>query len=285
VAEQIDNDDIPVGRVLSRKKAITLIGGAGLMTLVGVGCGGSSSPGSTITPTSTPTPAPSGSATPTPTPSPTASVSPTPTPTPVATGCTLIPTETQGPYPLLSVLGNSAIVRKDITEGKAGVPLTLTLNLVNVNESCGPIVGAAVYIWHCDKDGAYSGYSSGANGSHSGETFLRGIQVTNSSGQVTFTTIYPGWYAGRITHIHFQVYLNDNLNVTATATSQLAFPQDVTAAVYNSSLYAARGQNTSVTSFAQDNVFSDGTTYEMATISGDTANGYAAALTVGIAAS
>jgi protocatechuate 3,4-dioxygenase beta subunit len=202
----------------------------------------------------------------------------------VATNCTLIPQETEGPYPLLSVLSNSAIVRQNITEGKTGVPLTLTLKLVNVSNSCGPIVGAAVYIWHCDKDGQYSGYSSGANGNHAGETYLRGIQVTDSNGQVSFTTIYPGWYAGRITHIHFQVYLHDNLNVTATATTQLAFPQDVTTAVYNSSLYTARGQNTSVTGFAQDNVFSDGTTYQMVTIAGDTTNGYAASLTVGVAA-
>jgi protocatechuate 3,4-dioxygenase beta subunit len=197
----------------------------------------------------------------------------------------LIPNETEGPYPLLSVLSNAAIVRRDITEGKAGIPLTLTLKLVSVGNSCGPITGAAVYIWHCDKDGQYSGYASGANGSHAGETFLRGIQVTDSVGQVTFTTIYPGWYAGRITHIHVQVYLHDNLKVTATATTQLAFPQDVTTAVYNSPLYAARGQNTSVTSFAQDNVFSDGTAYQMVTIAGDTASGYAASLTVGIAAS
>jgi hypothetical protein len=81
------------------------------------------------------------------------------------------------------------------------------------------------------------------------------------------------------------IHLNDNLNVTATATSQLAFPQAITQAVYASSLYAARGQNTSVTSFSQDNVFSDGTTYQMATVTGDVNSGYVASLVVGIAAS
>jgi protocatechuate 3,4-dioxygenase beta subunit len=104
----------------------------------------------------------------------------------------------------------------------------------------------------------------------------------DSNGEVTFTTIYPGWYSGRITHIHFQVYLNDNLNVTATATSQLAFPQAITQAVYNSTLYAARGQNTSVTNFSSDNVFSDGVTYQLATVTGSVASGYVATLTVGI---
>ena len=195
--------------------------------------------------------------------------------------CTLIPEETEGPYPLSSVLSNSAIVRSDITEGKTGVPLTLTLKLVDVNNSCAAIANASVYIWHCDKDGVYSGYNQ-PGGNTLGETFLRGIQDVNGNGEVSFTTIYPGWYNGRITHIHFQVYLYSSS--VATATSQIAFPQDVTIDVYNSSLYAARGQNTSVTSFSQDNVFSDGAAYQMATVDGDVNNGFVATLTVGIAA-
>lgn len=198
--------------------------------------------------------------------------------------CVLIPTETEGPYPLSSVLSNAAIVRSDIRDGKTGVPLTVILNLVNVNQSCAPISGAAVYIWHCDKDGQYSGYSSGANGSHLGETFCRGIQVADANGQVRFTTIYPGWYSGRITHIHFQIFLNNNRSVAATATSQLAFPQAITQAVYGSTLYASRGQNTSVASFAQDNVFSDGTEFQLATVTGDLASGYTATMTVAVAA-
>ena len=199
--------------------------------------------------------------------------------------CALIPAETDGPYPLYSILSNSAIVRRDVREDRTGVPLKVILRLVNVNDSCAPISGAAIYIWHCDKDGVYSGYSGQTGGVNAtGETFLRGIQITDGSGQSVFETIYPGWYAGRITHIHAQAYLNDNLGKTAVITTQLAFPLAVTTAVYNSTLYAAHGQNTSVTSFAQDNVFSDGTTYEMVSISGDVANGYVATLTVGIAA-
>lgn len=196
--------------------------------------------------------------------------------------CVLIPEETQGPYPLLAILGNSSMVRQDITEDKEGIPLSITLRLVDINNSCIPIANAAVYIWHCDKDGSYSGYSSTQNGSHAGQTFLRGIQISDADGVVTFNTIYPGWYAGRITHVHFQIYLNDNLTVTATATSQLAFPAEITAAVYNTSLYS-KGQNTVITSFAQDNIFSDGTTYQMASVDGDTNSGYDATLTVGIA--
>jgi protocatechuate 3,4-dioxygenase beta subunit len=199
------------------------------------------------------------------------------------TNCAIIPSETQGPFPLLAVLSNAAVVRKNITESKTGVPLTVKLKVIDVNNSCEPIANAAVYIWHCDKDGSYSGYSSTQNGNHAGETFLRGIQVTDSAGLVDFNTIYPGWYAGRITHIHLQVYLNDNLTVTATATSQLAFPQTTTATVYSSTLYAAHGQNTSVTSFAADNIFADGTSYQMTEITGNTTDGYVATLTVGIA--
>lgn len=196
--------------------------------------------------------------------------------------CVITPQETEGPYPLLAILSNSAVVRSDITAGKTGIPLTLTLTVQDLSNGCAPVAGAAVYIWHCDKDGLYSGYSASNNAGQAGLSYLRGIQVTDASGQVTFKTIFPGWYAGRITHIHFQIYLNNNLSVTATATSQLAFPQAITSAAYNTALYT-KGQNTSVTSFAADNVFADGTTYQMAAVTGDTTNGYAASLTVTIA--
>lgn len=193
-------------------------------------------------------------------------------------GCHLIPTETEGPYPLKSILSTSTVQRTHIIEDRTGVPLEVVLKLVNVNNNCQALTNASVYIWHCDKDGVYSGYGTGV-----GKTFLRGFWPIDSSGSVTFQTIYPGWYAGRITHIHFQIYLTGN-TTTATATSQIAFPQEITTLVYNSDLYRAHGQNTSVTSFAQDNVFSDGTTYQMATITGDAVNGYTATLTVGVSA-
>lgn len=201
-----------------------------------------------------------------------------------SSGCVVVARETDGPYPLYAILANDAMVRSDIREDRTGVPLTLTLTLENVNNNCAPIVSAAVYIWHCDRAGSYSGYSSSQNGgNYAGQTWLRGIQVSDSNGQVTFTTIYPGWYTGRITHIHVQIYLNDNLSVTATATTQLAFPQDTTTAVYNSTLYRSHGQNSSVTSFSADNVFSDGTSTQMLTLTGDTSNGYTGNITLGIA--
>ena len=197
--------------------------------------------------------------------------------------CTLTATETDGPYPLYAILTNSILTREDITEGKTGVPLTLTITLLDLSNGCTPISGAGIYIWHCDKDGIYSGYATSTNAGSTSTTFLRGVQVTDSDGQVTFTTIYPGWYAGRITHIHAQIYLNDSLvSGTAIATTQLAFPIDITTAVYDSSLYT-KGQNTSVTSFSADNVFSDGTSTEMLSLTGDTSSGYAATMTISIA--
>lgn len=260
-----NNDEQIAGR-----RAVLGVLGLGAVTLFG--CGGGSASGN-ASPTSTDSTVSAASTT---------TSSATTTSTGSAGACVLTPQETAGPYPLLALLSNSAIVRKNITDGKTGIPLTLTLTLENVNKSCAPIANAAVYIWHCDKDGEYSGYSSTQNGNHAGESYLRGIQLSDSNGQVTFTTIYPGWYPGRITHIHLQVYLNDNLAVTATATTQIAFPPEVTAAVYSSALYA-HGQNTSVAGFSSDNVFSDGTTYQMAAITGDVTNGYNVALTVGIA--
>ncbi|MCB1567098.1 MAG: intradiol ring-cleavage dioxygenase [Xanthomonadales bacterium] len=198
--------------------------------------------------------------------------------------CALIPSETEGPYPLSSVLSNPAMVRSDITEDRTGIPLMLVLKLVDINNNCQPIPDAGVYVWHCDKDGVYSGYSNQTGGVNAtGKTFLRGIQYSDANGQVVFGTVYPGWYNGRITHIHFQVYLGSLTGSRATATSQIAFPLDVTSAVYSTTLYATRGQNTSVTSFAADGIFRDGVSYQLANVAGSSTAGYVATLVVGIA--
>ncbi|HTI09403.1 MAG TPA: intradiol ring-cleavage dioxygenase [Puia sp.] len=195
------------------------------------------------------------------------------------TGCSATPTETAGPYPY-DLSSNSAIFRTDITEGKTGIPLSLTLTIVNSNSNCAAISGARVDIWHCDKDGYYSEYSEpGYLGTqdNTGKTFLRGIQLTDSNGQVKFTTIYPGWYTGRVTHIHVEVFINSVLK----ATTQVAFPDSLNTTVYNTSLYSAHGQNS--TTNTNDQVFSDSYTSELVTITGDTTNGYAATFQVGIA--
>lgn len=196
-----------------------------------------------------------------------------------STGCSATPTETAGPYPY-DLSKNSAIFRTDITEGKTGLPLSLTLTIVNSNSSCTPIEGARVDIWHCDKDGYYSEYSEpGYLGTidYTGKTFLRGIQLTDANGQVKFTTIYPGWYTGRVTHIHVEVFINSVLK----ATTQIAFPDSINTAVYKTSLYSTHGQN-SITN-SSDGIFSDSYNSELATLTGDTTNGYAATFQVGVA--
>jgi protocatechuate 3,4-dioxygenase beta subunit len=193
-----------------------------------------------------------------------------------STSCAVTPSETEGPYPdKTGMINNSAFFRRDITEGRSGLPLTLTLTIVSVSGSCSPVTNASVEIWQCDAGGNYSEYSQpGFDGT--GQTFLRGIQATDANGQVTFTTIYPGWYAGRATHIHVDVFRSGSL----VKTTQIAFPESATAAVYASGVYASKGQNS--TTNASDMVFSDGTQNELATLTGSTASGYTATLTIGI---
>ena len=194
--------------------------------------------------------------------------------------CATAPAETAGPYPK-DLSANSAIFRNDITEGKTGIPLSLILTIVNSNANCALLSSARVDIWHCDKDGYYSAYNSqpGYLGTqnNAGSTFFRGIQLTDSNGQARFTTIYPGWYSGRVTHIHVEVFINSVLK----ATTQLAFPDSLTTTVYNILLYSAHGQNSIKN--ASDGIFSDSYNSEMLTITGDVSNGFIATFQIGVA--
>lgn len=131
-------------------------------------------------------------------------------------------------------------------------------------------------VWQCHAEGRYSQYSQpGVNGTS--QTFLRGIQTTDANGRVTFTTIYPGWYQGRATHIRVEVTVNGR----SVKVTQIAFPESVTAAVYATGVYAAKGQNP--TSNTGDMVFADSVASELATVAGDPAGGYSATFTVGVA--
>jgi len=223
--------------------------------------------------------------------------------TPVDSGsgsstCAVIPTETGGPYPgdgsnsnvngVANALILAGIVRSDIrasvagaTGVAAGVPLTIKLQMVNVGASCASLAGAAVYLWHCDRDGNYSMYSSGITG----ENYLRGVQEADSSGLVTFTTIFPGCYAGRMPHVHFEVYSSlarANSAANRIKTSQFGFPVASLAEAYSATGYAASVRNLAGMSYATDNVFSDGTSLQIVALSGSAALGYTATLTVGV---
>ena len=164
-------------------------------------------------------------------------------------------------------------MRSDIRETKQGLPVTLTITVVNTNTACAAVSGAIVDIWQCDADGNYSQYGNERN-----LTYLRGLQTTDSNGRVTFVTIYPGWYQGRATHIHVEVTINGR----SAKVTQIAFPEDITAQVYRTGVYASSGQNP--TTNARDNVFSDGVANELITITGgDATSGYTATFQVGIA--
>ncbi len=112
--------------------------------------------------------------------------------------CVLTPEQEEGPFYI-----DLARVRRNIVEGRPGVPLALALTVVDA-QTCEPIPDAAVDIWHCDALGVYSGEPSESS---EGETYLRGIQLTDKNGQAEFATIYPGQYPGRTTHIHLKVHL------------------------------------------------------------------------------
>jgi protocatechuate 3,4-dioxygenase beta subunit len=180
--------------------------------------------------------------------------------------CVLAPEQTEGPYYL-----DDHRVRRNITEGKPGVPLALRLTVVNVS-SCKPIKGAAVDIWHCDAGGVYSGTSVQDTEE---DRFLRGIQRTNAKGLALFRTIYPGWYTGRAVHIHVLVHIGGNV----VHTGQLYFPDALTDAVYRRSPYSRRPNRN--TRNAADSIYRNGgkrSTLKL-TRSG---TGYVGAITMGV---
>lgn len=180
--------------------------------------------------------------------------------------CAVTPTETIGPYPSLQDL-----IRSDIREDRQGTPLTLTITVVNTS-GCSPVSGVNVEIWQCDAAGNYSEY-----GNQRAATYLRGIQTTNGNGQATFTTIYPGWYQGRATHIHVEVVRNG----ASVKVTQIAFPEAINNAVYATGVYASRGSNP--TSNSRDGIFADSLNSELATVSGDASSGLTATFQIGIA--
>jgi len=192
---------------------------------------------------------------------------------------------------LSNILNTSGVVRSDIRSSfaglsgtAAGVQLTLTINLVNTNASCAALTDYAIYMWHADQNGQYSIYDLAQ------QNYLRGVQATNTNGQATFTTIFPGCYAGRYPHIHFEVYRS-----LATATnysnrllvSQLAMPAAVCTAVYAAGGYPNSVSRFTQTSTTSDNVFGDNSAAQITAmtpaLTGSPSAGYTGSVTVGLA--
>ncbi len=192
--------------------------------------------------------------------------------------CVLIPSETEGPFPLDLTTNNSATYfRQDIRETCAGVELRLKMKIIGKG-NCLPMQNVRVNVWHCDKNGTYSGYATPMNpGGSASTTWLRGYQMTDANGEVEFITIFPGHYNGRVTHIHFQVYVSPVYRAVSQMTWDVATKNNFYAA--NSSVYTNGPDPQSLTS---DNVFSDGYALQLATLTDNGDGTYSSYLEVTI---
>ena len=286
--------EFDLGTIFSRRRTLGLVLGAGAIAGLAACAPASETTAGTATGTaaaqsgSTPSAAPSATAP--------ATTAPTAEVTRAIAECTATtpdtPEETGGPYPAdgsngPDVLTASGVVRQDIrgsfggsTAQADGVPLSVTLTLLDNAQGCKPLAGAAVYLWHATRDGKYSLYDQGLEN----ENFLRGVQEADANGQLSFTTIFPGAYNGRWPHIHFEVFESMS-NATAAGqilrTSQIAMTEASCNEVYATAGYESSRENFPRTPLARDMVFGDdGGIHQLASTSGTAAAGYSAALNV-----
>jgi protocatechuate 3,4-dioxygenase beta subunit len=182
-----------------------------------------------------------------------------------AVKCVLTPEQTEGPYYLAGEK-----VRRDITDGRPGTPLTLRLHVVNAS-TCRAVERALVEVWHADAGGVYSGFGSGA----ASRTFMRGGQRTGRNGLAVFRTVYPGWYQGRTVHVHVKVHLGGSV----VHTGQLYFPDAVTDGVYRAAPYLSR-PGRDVRNSA-DAIFRNGGSKSLLAVH-KTTSGYVGAITMGV---
>jgi len=275
-----------------RRHVLGTLGSLGLFALSG--CGGGGTDTSTLAPILT-----SAASTASTTATTAATTGTAADTTETSSACQVVPEETAGPYPAdgsnasnnnYNVLALSGIVRSDIrtnvggTAQVGGAPLTLTIALTNTKTSCAPLAGYAIYLWHCTREGTYSVYTTQSLS----DNHLRGVQEADANGMVSVTTVVPGCYAGRMPHMHLEIYpslSNAKSAGSKVKTTQLAFPTETLRAIYNSAAgYSQSVANLNAISFATDNVFSDGTSLEMVNFSGDATSGYSANIAIAISA-
>lgn len=149
--------------------------------------------------------------------------------------CEISPRETRGPFPIKTP---AELMRANIIGDRKGVALLINLKVQSQSESCGNLSGVQVDVWHCDAEGYYSEYGGNRlqQKDLSNEHFLRGRQTTNENGEVSFISIFPGWYPGRAPHIHLDVVKDGDIILT----TQIAFPEAITSEVYASSGYKGK---------------------------------------------
>ena len=262
----IDQDDLPVGRVLTRREMLILLGAGGSAAILAA-C----APGATATAipsAATPSSATSGLATATATAIVGASAPP---------GCVVRPAETEGPYFVDEKLLRSDI-RPDPSDGsvREGAVLKLTFATARVTgNSCAPYEGLLVDVWHCDALGVYSDVQGSA-----GTKFLRGYQVTDADGLATFTTVYPGWYQGRTVHIHFKIRSDAAGSSGLEFTSQLFFDDTLTDKVFAAEPYAQKGVRS--TRNDGDGIYGQGGDQLLLDVKGDATTGYTTTFPIGL---
>lgn len=289
----MDNDDLPVGRVLTRREMLKLmasVSAAAVATacaprLTGSDAATSVAPTSAVSTSAPPTAAVAGS---TATLAPTAAIAATeviPTAESVAAATAVLPTcvvrpeMTEGPYFVDEMLNRSDI-RSDPSDGsvREGALLALTFLVSRIGNTCEPLPGAMVDVWHCDAAGTYSDVADNMFGNTLGQKFLRGYQVTDDNGAAAFTTIYPGWYPGRAVHIHFKIR-NEEGGANHEFTSQLFFDDAFTDQIFANAPYAANGQRNTLNS--NDGIYSNGGSQLLLNVV-PTADGYAATFDIGL---
>lgn len=229
------DDDQPIGRVLSRREVLALLGGGGAALVVGAGIARfgipalaqTATPGAEITPESTAIP-----------------------------DCVVRPAKTEGPYFVDGMLNRSDI-RIDPTDGsiKEGVVLRLIFRVQQLVEgACTPLPGAQVDLWHCDALGVYSGVRDRSFDT-SDQMWLRGYQVTDDSGLAEFITVYPGWYSGRAVHMHFKIRTDPEADSGYEFTSQLFFDEALTDEIHSLAPYDEKGYRNVLN--AEDNFYGE----------------------------
>jgi protocatechuate 3,4-dioxygenase beta subunit len=200
-----------------------------------------------------------------------------------ASNCSVTSNETEGPFPTKVP---TSLVIKDIRSDRTGVPFTFTITIKNANSSCAVLAGALVDVWHCDKDGYYSEYGGTAmqTKDFTSVHFLRGRQVTDTNGQVSFQSIFPGWYQGRATHIHLHIYNSAGKSLLVT---QIAFPEASDSAVVLVNASTANGYTKGMSGYtynASDNVFSDSVANELGSVTGSVSAGFTLTHTIVVSA-